>query len=111
MTKDNLHFAFNRMEQEIDRIPLSEVTFINAVVEKDVNTSECFSSLRCEDLEDGLHFVRIKTEPGGHNSGRAYYLRAESKDELSSIIGDLKAIAKAAKKRSQARTTIQRLQL
>jgi hypothetical protein len=111
MTKDNLHFAFNHMEEEIDRIPLSEITYINAIVETDVTTSECFSSLRCEDLEGDLHIVRIKTEHGGYNSGRAYYLRAESTDELNCLIGDMKAIAKAAKKRTQARTIFQRAQL
>ena len=111
MTRDAIHFAFQKQDNEIDRIPLSEITAINAMLEKEADASDWFSSLRCEDMENGSHILRIKTEPGGHNSGRVYYLRAELKEDFTDIIEKMKVHAKAAHKRAKARTAFQRAQL
>ena len=111
MTKDAIHFAFKNKDQEIDRIPLSEVTSINLINENETEGSDTFSSLRCDDFEDGLQVLRIKTVHGGHNSGRAYYLRTENKTESNDLVEKLKRNAKAAGKRARARTTFQRAQL
>ncbi len=109
ITKDVISFAFINEDIEIDSIPLAEITSVKVIRESDINTKGSFRIL-VEDESDEPPLLQISTERDGHNSGRAYYLRSESKETLDSLCDVVRVNAKAARKRAQARTGFQRAQ-
>ncbi len=108
MTKDAIHFAFKGGRVEIDRIPLAEITTITTVVDSNIgaelNENE---SLRPEEE----HVIQIATEQGGYNSGRAYYLRTDSKNTLDKFIGNMRRCVRVARKQRDNLNIFQRVQL
>ncbi len=54
--------------------------------------------------------LMIETHPDGYNSGRIYYLQAESKAMCQKIILKLKQYCTAARERANARTAIAQAQ-
>ena len=102
------------MDLEIDNIPLAEIISLSSLTENEVDCgTDFFSSLRSEDLKSEMQIVQIKTEQGGHNSGRTYYVKMSNDTEFSvdMLVSDIKRHAKAARKRAEARTFLQRAQL
>ena len=105
LTKDSISFAFVEHNEEIDQIPLSGIDYVKlneellGAVDADLDSSHDYFCLQ------------VATDPQGHNSGRSYYMRTSSKavyDDFSLVLGRL---AKAARKRAQASTIIQKAQL
>ena len=54
--------------------------------------------------------IIIHTIPGGYNSGRTYYLKANSELECSKILADLSVNSIAAKKRAESKSNFAKLQ-
>ncbi len=54
--------------------------------------------------------IVIHTIPGGYNSGRTYYLKANSGLEFSKIMADLSAFSHAAMKRAESKSKFANLQ-
>ncbi len=108
ITKDAMHFAFKGDDNEIDNIPLSEITMINAAKESEIGAG--LSDKSGQHMEEE-HTIHLSTEPGGHNSGRAYYFRLCSKPKLDAVTGDLKKYARDARKRRDNHNIFQRFQL
>ncbi len=61
---------------------------------------------RSNDAEE----LMIETHPDGYNSGRIYYLQAESKAMCQKIIQKLKHYCSAARERANARTALAQAQ-
>ncbi len=108
MTKEAIHFAFKGEDEEIDRIPLAEITLINVMIDLDIGA----------ELNDptvlsahGEHRIQVSTEPGGYNSGRAYYILTNSELRLDEILRDMRKGVREARKRRDNRTLFQRIQL
>jgi hypothetical protein len=59
---------------------------------------------------DFTNAFQIRTQKGGYNAGRKYVLRAESEEEITSIIADLKGVAKRAAKKAAARSRLSKIQ-
>lgn len=109
VTKEVVSFAFDEEDVEIDHIPLAEVTSVKIIREVDIGTKGSFRILVVDNETDDL-LLQISTERDGHNSGRTYYLRCESKETLDALNDLLKLNSKAARKRAQARTGFQKVQ-
>ena len=110
LTKDAMHFAFRKMDLEVDNIPLSEIMNISETTEKNADCgSDVFSSLVFGCTEGETQSFQISTQIGGHNSGRTYYLRIRS--NTNELFSDIKRLSKIARKRAEARTLLQRAQL
>ena len=108
MTKEAIHFAFQGEDLEIDHIPLDEIERINATASKE---SDLGAELNGKEPHATDHAIHITTEQGGHNSGRAYYVRADSKGSLDRLIQCVQSLACEAKKRRDNRGIFQRAQL
>ena len=107
LTKEALHFAFQREDAEIDHIPLAEIVVINATKESELGAELNDKSLQGVEAE---HTIQITTEPGGHNSGRSYYLRADSKESLETLVESVRRLAREVKKRRDNKSIFQRIQ-
>ena len=104
ITKECISFAFVDQTEEIDRIPLEGVDYIKS--------SDEMGKMEGEKDSSNHHFVfQVATNEEGHNSGRSYYLRTDSKAVYDEIFPLLKNFAKSAKERAQATTHFQRAQL
>jgi hypothetical protein len=57
-----------------------------------------------------INTLQIQTVSEGFNSGRTYYMRAETESMCWSIVDELSDVSQRAKKRAQARTNIMKLQ-
>mmetsp|Transcript_52854 Transcript_52854/g.139109 ORF Transcript_52854/g.139109 Transcript_52854/m.139109 type:complete len:330 (+) Transcript_52854:92-1081(+) len=107
MTRDALHFAFSRDDNEIDHIPLAEIT--NSGIMKDAEhggTRASFSGPRRNSVSlasHGLYTIHIATENDGYNSGRVYYLQAESNEINDRLLLAIQENSKAARKRKASR--------
>mmetsp|Transcript_52869 Transcript_52869/g.139184 ORF Transcript_52869/g.139184 Transcript_52869/m.139184 type:complete len:307 (+) Transcript_52869:92-1012(+) len=114
MTRDALHFAFSRDDNEIDHIPLAEIT--NSGIMKDAEhggTRASFSGPRRNSVSlasHGLYTIHIATENDGYNSGRVYYLQAESNEINDRLLLAIQENSKAARKRKASRNIWQRAQ-
>jgi hypothetical protein len=108
ITKDAIHFAFKGNDNEIDYIPLAEIVLINAAKASDIG-----SELNNKDVQhmEGEHTIQLSTEPDGHNSGRLYYFRLFSKQNIDVLTRDMKKYARDARKRRDNHNIFQRFQL
>ncbi len=107
MTKESVHFAFQGEDLEIDYIPLAEILMINATKDSDLGAELNDKSPESADVE---HTIHITTEPGGHNSGRSYYLRTDTKGSLDHLVQKVRSLAREAKKRRDNHNIFQRTQ-
>ena len=105
ITKDIISFAFADAndENQIDYIPFAEVEFVKEM-EADIT-----GDMR-KNHED-RHRITISTEPNGYNSGRAYYLALNSKEELDRLTAKMTKLSNAARVRAQAKTVFRLVQL
>ena len=88
-------FAQVNGEIVIDKIPLAEIESV-----RDMH------SIENEDLEKSKHLNQfmIETHTEGYNSGRTYYLKADSKDMCRNLIVKLDKCAVKARERANAKT-------
>ena len=56
------------------------------------------------------HAIIIHTIPGGYNSGRTYYLKANSELECTKILENLSSYSVAAKKKAESKSKFANLQ-
>ena len=105
-----MHFAFEGEEIEIDHIPLAELSFVKEFEAAELESSLMFPSNDKQAVSEDLHVMQFGTEPDGHNSGRSYYIRAYSKATFDGLMNHVRRSAKAARKRAEAHTVIQRAQ-
>ncbi len=80
----------------IDKIPMSEVELVGEM--RSLQTSSDAAELM------------IETHPDGYNSGRIYYLQAESKGTCHELIQKLKQDCAAAHERANAKTAMTQAQ-
>ena len=98
-----MSFAFVKHDEEIDRIPLYEVEY--------VKSNDEIGAMDIELETTHEHFcLQVATDPQGHNSGRSYYMRTTAKETYDEFFPVLIKFSKAARKRAQASTTIQKIQ-
>jgi predicted RNA-binding protein YlxR (DUF448 family) len=127
-----LSFALLDDDSEIDFIPLSEVICVEEMCGvEDANADgltrkSCsglnmlHKSLGSEDIE--LQFdddstsrlfvnaFQIATIPDGYNSGRSYYLQADSSDVKQKVIEQLQALSQSARKRAEVKSLFRKVQ-
>jgi hypothetical protein len=108
LTKEAAHFAFQGEDLEVDHIPLAEIVMINATKDSDLGAELKDKGLESTDTD---HTIHITTEPGGHNSGRSYYFRVDSKTSLERLLQSVRSLAREAKKRQDNHNIFQRTQL
>ena len=106
ISSESIHFTFQQETTEIDHIPLAEVNGIQEIDHEEV---------QCDVNEDNgtadkYYVVQIGTTAEGYNSGRAYYLRCDSKKAFDELLEQIRQYAKAAKKKAQAHTLFQSAQ-
>ena len=104
ITKEYISFAFVRMDEEIDRIPLEDVDFVKAHFEAAVMESQDDSQ-----SQDFFCF-QVATRAEGYNSGRTYTLRTRSKELYDEILPLLIKMSKKARRRAEARTFFRKCQ-
>ena len=104
ITKEIISFAFLSDDKEIDYVPLHEVDFMK-------ETNELGHSQDMTDMADENHAVQISTIRDGHNSGRAYYLLADSKESQAVLMACLQRNVKAAKKHAESKNAFRLVQL
>jgi hypothetical protein len=111
ITKDIISFAYIGNETEIDYIPLAEVRFA-----KEMRDTADFNQLlsgqggQQDEDDESMHVVQIATEMDGHNSGRAYYVRAHSKESCLELLQHINVNAKAARRAAEAKNAFRRTQ-
>jgi hypothetical protein len=141
ITRDVMSFALMDDDDEIDFIPLAEVTSVDEMcgmedAERDrgpgdrklgsKGTQSSFN-LILQDFKSGIldgdgesnnestsrlfvNAFQIATIPDGYNSGRSYYLQADSGDVKQQIISQLQMLAKNAKKKADVTSSFRKAQ-
>ena len=75
----------------IDKIPLAEVKVV-----QEMRTTQ----LEGDENSKHVNELMIETHPDGYNSGRTYYLRAESRESCQEIVYTLSRYARKAHERT-----------
>jgi hypothetical protein len=105
VTKDLI--AIGRIDDEsetlLDAIPLVEVESVREMLARDDAQLDTNSS-------NYLNAFMITTVPGGHNSGRTYYLQTSSSDSYIILTRRLQINTKHARKRAEFNTRFSRSQ-
>ena len=108
--------AFARVNESIllDAIPLSEVTTIDLMKAIEQNDSQQGQQSQLKSdygiVIDFTHAFQIRTKSDGQNAGRKYVLRADSDNEVATIVSHLNHLAKKAAKKAAAKTTWEKIQ-
>jgi hypothetical protein len=133
VTKQTLSFALRDDDIERDYIPLSEVSRVeqmrgaeesepNKLSQKSsrglqiLQKSHSADSQEIERLDKDstsrlfVNAFQIATIPDGHNSGRSYYLQAESSEVKRKIIKQLQLLTESARKRAEAKSLFRQAQ-
>jgi hypothetical protein len=87
-------------EMAIDQIPLAEIQSIREMEDIDEEAME-------SSLKNGF---MVETHPEGYNSGRTYYLQAESKASCQDITRKLSQYSAAAQEKAHARSVFAQAQ-
>ena len=103
----------------IDSIPLVEIVQIKKMGD-DVRAESAPQYFKKPSFSVGSTFqtsahqflrsMRLDTDPEGYNSGRTYYLQANTDEELERLVQNLNMWTKKAKKRFEARSVLERSQ-
>jgi hypothetical protein len=83
----------------IDKIPMNEVEMVREM-----------RSIQNEKRSSDAEELMIETHPDGYNSGRIYYLQAESRVICQKLIQKLRQYSIAARERLNAQTTMAKAQ-
>ena len=120
VTRDVISFTFASTDDlEIDRIPLYEIEFVSEMKEKMerrssiiMNGVQSFADSHSQREASNSSFpLQISTIRGGYNSGRSYYIQADSKESREELILMFTKLAKSARKRHEAHNVFRRVQL
>jgi hypothetical protein len=95
-----IFFAHLKDDVVIDKIPMDEVELVREM------TSAPNENNNSTDAQE----LMIETHPDGYNSGRIYYLQAESNAMCQKIIQKLKQYCAAARERANAQTAMAQAQ-
>jgi hypothetical protein len=96
-----MYFTQTNDDIVIDQIPLSEISRVKEMEADDKETGD----------EKDENRLMIETHPEGYNSGRTYYLQAESKASCQDIIKKLLKYSTAAYERAHAQSVFRQAQL
>ena len=132
ITKETLSFALLNDDIEIDFIPLSEVICVEEMsgvedANADGITRKNYSGLNMSQKSMGSEILdpqfdedstsrlfvnafQIATIPDGYNSGRSYYLQADSSDVKQKVIEQLQALSRSARKRAEVKSLFRKVQ-
>ena len=104
VTKECLSFAFVGMDDEIDRIPLAGVDYVepydeNETMERDIAQSHQY------------YCLQVGTNISGYNSGRVYNFRTKSKEIYDEILPQVRKLSLDARTRAEATTAFRNNQL
>ena len=111
LTKDTLSFAFRNDDGELDFIPLQDIEFVKEI--KDFSEGLRRNSTRSHPTSAGSETftaLQIATRRDGYNSGRSYYLQAETQSQMDGLRSKIQANAMAARKRAEAANLFRRCQ-
>ncbi len=93
-TKNIIAFAYVGDNNMLDYVPLCEICGIdNLDHEVDQRGS---STLQLEKAVNALHALQIQTVPEGHNSGRKYFLQADTELQRNELMTQLKSLVDRA---------------
>ena len=95
-----IYLAQDNDETVIDQIPLAEIQSVKEMVNIEDEAMESTQT-------NG--FI-VETHPEGYNSGRTYYLRANSKAECQDIVQKLSQHSAAARETAHARSVFAKAQ-
>jgi hypothetical protein len=110
VTAEKISFALASDEIEVDFIPLHEITKLEILYSNEVmgGTVDCNGSSQDPKLFDTA--FQIVTSLDGHNSGRTYYLRAESRQERQHLLLEGQRLAHEAAHKMGQRTRFRLVQ-
>ena len=113
ITNDYLIFAEPQQENIVDFIPFADVFSVDDLdgVTADSEPSESQSLAHIASLEtvaSTLSAFQIRTFRGGYNCGRKYCLQAASDHQCDHLIETLTKLARAARRKLDTRTSLQR---
>jgi hypothetical protein len=98
---DMMYFAQINEDVVIDQIPLSEIKIVKEMVIEDAT-----GKVETKDME-----LMIETAPDGFNSGRTYYLQAETKVLRQDIIIKISQYSISAYEKANAQSALSQAQL
>jgi predicted RNA-binding protein YlxR (DUF448 family) len=132
ITKETLSFALLDDDSEIDFIPLSEVICVEEMCGVEEANADGTTRKNCSGLnmlqrsmgseeidqqfeEDStsrlfVNAFQIATISDGYNSGRSYYLQADSSDVKQKVIEQLQALSQSARKRAEVKSLFRKFQ-
>jgi hypothetical protein len=132
ITKEVVSFALVNDDNEIDRIPLCEVSCVDEMIgteelEEEDRDRRISTERKCSHnskgrIEGGVgsdrnitssligNAFQIATDTNGYNSGRSYYLQAASASQKQEIIAHLQVFAKSARKRAEVKSYFRKTQ-
>jgi hypothetical protein len=97
---ETIFFAQPNNDDVIDKIPMDEVKLVREMADVDEE------SKKSKDANE----LMIETHPEGYNSGRTYYLQAESKAFCRKVVQQLSQYCKDAHERANAQTVFSQAQ-
>ena len=95
-----MYIAQLKEDAAIDQIPLAEVQLVREMDNVDGEDEEAKQS----------NNLMIETHPEGYNSGRTYYLQADSSSSCQEIVQTLSRYCTVAHEKAHARTLFSRAQ-
>ncbi len=98
---DVMIFAQMNDDVIVDKIPLIEIKQVQEMLNRDDNESK---------VANQATELVVETLPEGYNSGRTYYLSAESATSCQNTVQILTRYSKAAYKRANSQTVLSRMQ-
>jgi RNase P subunit RPR2 len=105
-------FAFVGKEGQIDCIPFAGIEFVRKWQDEAVSgVSTLLDADSCHVQHQTLTAIHIATMASGYNNGRHYYLSAESVAGRDALLELLQRNTKVARKRAEAETFFQKVQL
>ena len=109
-TKEIISFSFIEEDKQIDYIPLAEVAFVKEM--RDTADFNTVLSARSDhdNSNQAEHVLQIATDRDGHNSGRAYYVKALTTEDFNKLLRHLNKSAKVARKAAEAKNAFRRTQ-
>ena len=112
ITNEIIAFAFVGKEDQVDCIPFAEIELVSKWQDEAISgVSNLLDADACNFQHQTLTALHIATTANGYNSGRHYYLSAQSVADRDHLIETLQHNATVARKRAEAITLFQKVQL
>jgi hypothetical protein len=104
-----IHPSRNACQIQVDEIPLAEIASVQDAAMAGQHLPQ--GSLEAAENQQLFHdAIIIHTIPGGYNSGRTYYLKANSGLECSKILAEISAFSHAARQRAESKSKFANMQ-